>query len=683
MNLAVIWFLLLVALGDTGYCGCHRPSNTLSEVSWGNLWHRTDLAGKTTTFEYDTLGRLKKKIADATHPSLAYAHAIARVEYDYDVSGARTAACTYGSTGTLLYSEATPRTVSGAVDHKETASGTLGYQYYVNGQLKDVVSSNPDGVNIGYRYDELNRLQYVDDASAGSTRTTSYAYNGNGSLATVTYANGIAHAYGYDTLNRLRTLTVAHLPSTIVHSYTYALRASGHRRQVLEGVKTTTYDYDDIYRLTGETVTGGAAGTNGSINYTLDRVGNRLNRNTAGELQPKLPTSTSSFNARDWLNSDSYDTNGNTLTSLLNSVSIPDVYDFEDRLIVRHKPDGSTVNLSYDSDGILHQKTVLSPELLSVSTTSYLTDTQNLTGYAQVLEERTQTAGGTTVKTYAYGADLLSQSTFEPSATLPVLRYYVYDGLGSVRGLTDESGSITDVYDYDAFGTLIYRSGTTDNNYLYRGERFDSDIGEYCLRARFYNQATGRFWNADTYEGDNADPVSLHRYLYSNANPTAFTDPSGNFSLGEMTMAAGIVGMISGIAVPAIRGPGDDMDDSTYSQRFGTCLYRNGGVIAIAMVGAALGIDYGGELVPKTRAEMRVLGKGVIDVTTRLSRFNVAFNQWLMSIGLAKASFRGFRVAGHIMSYMRPAAQVGGALVAGYTIGLIPGCAIAAVKWED
>ena len=31
---------------------------------WGNLWKRTDFSGKTTTFSYDTLNRLKSKTAD-------------------------------------------------------------------------------------------------------------------------------------------------------------------------------------------------------------------------------------------------------------------------------------------------------------------------------------------------------------------------------------------------------------------------------------------------------------------------------------------------------------------------------------------------------------------------------------------------------------------------------------------
>ena len=107
---------------------------------------------------------------------------------------------------------------------------TLSYSYYGNNLLKDVVSSNSGGVNIGYRYDELNRLESVDDTSTGlPTRTTGYTYNPNGSLETVTTPNGVVHTYGYDSLNRLRGLVLSR-GSTLLHTYEYKLRASGHRR---------------------------------------------------------------------------------------------------------------------------------------------------------------------------------------------------------------------------------------------------------------------------------------------------------------------------------------------------------------------------------------------------------------------------------------------------------------------
>jgi hypothetical protein len=47
--------------------------------------------------------------------------------------------------------------------------------------------------------------------------------------------------------------------------------------------------------------------------------------------------------------------------------------------------------------------------------------------------------------------------------------------------------------------------------------------------ARVYlNPNTGRFWTMDSYEGDNEDPLSLHKYLYCHGNPVNGIDPSGH-----------------------------------------------------------------------------------------------------------------------------------------------------------
>ena len=71
--------------------------------------------------------------------------------------------------------------------------------------------------------------------------------------------------------------------------------------------------------------------------------------------------------------------------------------------------------------------------------------------------------------------------------------FYGYDGGGSVRQLTNASGAVTDTYAYDAFGNKISSTGTTPNEFLYRGEQYDSDLGLYYLRARYDNPLTGRF----------------------------------------------------------------------------------------------------------------------------------------------------------------------------------------------
>ena len=105
-----------------------------------------------------------------------------------------------------------------------------------------------------------------------------------------------------------------------------------------------------------------------------------------------------------------------------------------------------------------------------------------------------------------------------------------------MRQLTNSAGAVTDAYEYDAFGNLIAQTGTTPNAYLYRSERYDSDLGLYYLRARWYNPATGRFMSRDPYEGSIYDPASLHRYNYARANPVNYVDPSGRSNLTEYAL---------------------------------------------------------------------------------------------------------------------------------------------------
>jgi RHS repeat-associated protein len=150
------------------------------------------------------------------------------------------------------------------------------------------------------------------------------------------------------------------------------------------------------------------------------------------------------------------------------------------------------------------------------------------TSLPQVIEE---TVNGAVVRQYPYGRQRISENqVVDNSWTVSI---YGYDGGGSVRQLTNAAGAVTDAYEYDAFGNLISSDGTTPNVYLYRGERYDTDLGLYYLRARWYNPVTGRFMTRDPYEGSIYDPASLHRYNYSRANPANFIDPSGRAATSD------------------------------------------------------------------------------------------------------------------------------------------------------
>ncbi|MBL4827259.1 MAG: RHS repeat-associated core domain-containing protein [Spongiibacteraceae bacterium] len=101
--------------------------------------------------------------------------------------------------------------------------------------------------------------------------------------------------------------------------------------------------------------------------------------------------------------------------------------------------------------------------------------------------------------------------------------------MGSTRSLSDQAGTITDTYHYEAFGEVLNQTGSTENDYKFTGEQYDEDLNQYYLRARYYYQHSGRFTQQDTWMGNNHDPITLHKYLYANADPVNYIDPTGDF----------------------------------------------------------------------------------------------------------------------------------------------------------
>jgi RHS repeat-associated protein len=173
--------------------------------------------------------------------------------------------------------------------------------------------------------------------------------------------------------------------------------------------------------------------------------------------------------------------------------------------------------------------------------------------YAQVINETNANTGNIT--DYLYGDDLIKQTQAAND------RYYLYDGLGSTRALSDSTGTITDTYNYESFGTVLNQTGTTPNDYLFTGEQYDSGLDNYYLRARYYDQNIGRFTQQDTWMGNNSDPITLHKYLYANVDPVNNIDPTGNFTLASFGAAESIRSILNEITV----NTGVSIFDSAFS----------------------------------------------------------------------------------------------------------------------
>jgi len=78
-------------------------------------------------------------------------------------------------------------------------------------------------------------------------------------------------------------------------------------------------------------------------------------------------------------------------------------------------------------------------------------------------------------------------------------------------------------------------------------------LSEYYLRARYYDQSVGRFTQMDTWQGQNSDPATLHKYLYTYADPINNIDPSGNFSIGSFGASSSSLGILATASTQTVR----------------------------------------------------------------------------------------------------------------------------------
>jgi RHS repeat-associated protein len=155
-----------------------------------------------------------------------------------------------------------------------------------------------------------------------------------------------------------------------------------------------------------------------------------------------------------------------------------------------------------------------------------------------VIRETNATTGNIT--DYLYGDDLIKQTKAANDS------YYLYDGLGSTRALTDDIGLISDTYDYSSFGITLNQTGSTENNYLFTGEQYDSNLDNYYLRARYYNQVIGRFTQMDSWERCLGEPLGLNKYIYADSDPVNNIDPTGNITLQHITTTVAVSGILIG-----------------------------------------------------------------------------------------------------------------------------------------
>jgi RHS repeat-associated protein len=144
---------------------------------------------------------------------------------------------------------------------------------------------------------------------------------------------------------------------------------------------------------------------------------------------------------------------------------------------------------------------------------------------------------------YDQNSNITAKYTHGPNIDEPLavqqgtaIYYYHADGLGSITGLSNTSGTIVQTYSYDSFGNMT-STGSISQPFTYTGREYDQETGMYFYRARYYDPKVGRFVTKDPISFNGGD---VNLYAYVKNDPINLTDPEGELifqAIGVATTA--------------------------------------------------------------------------------------------------------------------------------------------------
>ena len=207
-----------------------------------------------------------------------------------------------------------------------------------------------------------------------------------------------------------------------------------------------------------------------------------------------------------------YDANGNRLSKTQGGVITTYGWDARDRLLWVKRGGSLVARYDYDAYGRRIEKELFGPH---ASLTQYVSDGPRIIAETNVL--------GNTLAKYTYTAEgrLLSMQRGGQSY------FYLLDALGTPVSMIRADGVIVTRYRIDAWGNPIATVGDVANLFGFTGYPVDDETGLYYANARYYDSELGAFLSEDPATGDPMRPVTLHPYLYANANPLIYLDRSG------------------------------------------------------------------------------------------------------------------------------------------------------------
>jgi len=238
--------------------------------------------------------------------------------------------------------------------------------------------------------------------------------------------------------------------------------------------------------------------------YTYDSVGNRLTN------KKNTTSSTATYNADNQLTQAdtiqyTYDKKGNQLQAGQKTYG----YTFDNKL-ASYTDGAAAVNYTYD--GLGNRIAVK----VGNTTTQFVNDVSGSLTNVLVAKNTTNN----TSNFFVQGPEVIS----EGGTASENRKYYLTDGMGHIRFVTDANGNHLQSISYDPYGNPLNTDSTSV--YKFKGEQADEG-GMIFMRARYYDPLTGRFISKDPVEGVLSDPRSQNGYDYAWNDPINLSDPSG------------------------------------------------------------------------------------------------------------------------------------------------------------
>lgn len=410
---------------------------------------------------------------------------------------------------------------------------TTTYGYDGNGNLLTVTeqtggASGPTGT-ITRTYDSLNRLGsyiYTDSANPSRNYTLGYGYWPNGNLKTITYPDNKQVTYYYTSHNLLWKV-VDWANRTTVYEYDIADRLKQVTRQYNNTKRLLTYD------AAGQLTAIDEVGPN-NVPIAIWRFSDI---DGAGRIKSEFmapmpapytePSHTIHHDADNRIDSiklgngpayvPTYDPDGNMLTGPSTANVTGGSYVYNARnWLLSYTASGSTTTYSYDPEG-----NRVAVKQGAQNPTTFVINTAG--SLSQVL---VRTKPDNTMTFYVYGAGLLYEVDQADNT-----QTYHYDSRGSTVALTSGAGAVVYRAEYSIYGKLTAQSGTASTPFLFNGKYgvMTDPNGLYHMRARYYNPYIKRFINADP----SGQAGGLNFYAYADGNPISFIDPFGLAAVGE------------------------------------------------------------------------------------------------------------------------------------------------------